>query len=173
MTATLGEGVSDWPTAGFPGVRMNPDTLLPVVVNEDALESALAASEDPADRIMALLLENQPKEAAELLAEARYKDPESFRLRIFEAEVHRATNRHDRAVQLFRQLLHEVQGTTKEAVVHQYLGRAFFVSGNALAASEEFARALDLRVAMAADAALIYSSAVALQRARDVVEVAS
>ncbi|MFJ4207558.1 tetratricopeptide repeat protein [Paenarthrobacter sp. NPDC089675] len=173
MTATVGEGVSDWPTAGFPGVRMNPDTLLPVVVNEDALESALAASEDPADRIMALLLENQPKEAAELLAEARYKDPESFRLRIFEAEVHRATNRHDRAVQLFRQLLHEVQGTTKEAVVHQYLGRAFFVSGNALAASEEFARALDLRVAMAADAALIYSSAVALQRARDVVEVAS
>lgn len=173
MTATLGEGVSDWPTAGFPGVRMNPDTLLPVVVNEDALESALAASEDPADRIMALLLENQPKEAAELLAEARYKDPESFRLRIFEAEVHRATNRHDRAVQLFRQLLHEVQGTAKEAVVHQYLGRAFFVSGNALAASEEFARALDLRVAMAADAALIYSSAVALQRARDLVEVAS
>lgn len=173
MTATLSEGISDWPTAGFPGVRMNPDTLLPVVVNEDAMESALAVSEDPADRIMALLLENQPKEAAELLAEARYKDPESFRLRIFEAEVHRATNRHDRAVQLFRQLLHEVQGSSKEAVVHQYLGRAYFVSGNAVAASEEFAKALDLRVAMAADAALIYSSAVALQRARDVLEVAS
>ncbi|MFJ4169305.1 tetratricopeptide repeat protein [Paenarthrobacter sp. NPDC089714] len=173
MTATLSEGISDWPTAGFPGVRMNPDTLLPVVVNEDAMESALAVSEDPADRIMALLLENQPKEAAELLAEARYKDPESFRLRIFEAEVHRATNRHDRAVQLFRQLLNEVHGSSKEAVVHQYLGRAYFVSGNAVAASEEFAKALDLRVAMAADAALIYSSAVALQRARDVVEVAS
>ena len=173
MMTALREGVSDWPTAGFPGVRMNPDTLLPVVVNEDALESALAASEDPADRIMALLLENQPKEAAELLAEARYKDPESFRLRIFEAEVHRATNRLDRAIQLFRQLLQEVHGTSKEAIVHQYLGRAYFVSGNVLAASEEFARALDLRVANAADAALIYSSAVALQRARDVLELAS
>ncbi|MEV7604448.1 tetratricopeptide repeat protein [Paenarthrobacter sp. NPDC089322] len=173
MTATMTEGISDWPTAGFPGVRMNPDTLLPVIVNEDAMETALQASEDPADRIMALLLDNQPKEAAELLAEARYKDPESFRLRIFEAEVHRATNRTDRAVQLFRQLLQEVQGSTKEAVVHQYLGRAYFVSGNALAASEEFAKALDLRVAMAADAALIYSSAVALQRARNVLELAS
>lgn len=173
MTIALREGVSDWPTAGFPGVRMNPDTLLPVVVNEEVMETALAASDDPADRIMALLLENQPKEAAELLAEARYKDPESFRLRIFEAEVHRATNRHDRAVQLFRHLLHEVQGTSKEAVVRQYLGRAHFVGGNALAAAEEFSRALDLRVAMAADAALIYSSAVALQRARDVLEVAS
>lgn len=173
MTIALREGVSDWPTAGFPGVRMNPDTLLPVVVNEEVMETALAASDDPADRIMALLLENQPKEAAELLAEARYKDPESFRLRIFEAEVHRATNRYDRAVQLFRHLLHEVQGTSKEAVVRQYLGRAYFVGGNALAAAEEFSRALDLRVAMAADAALIYSSAVALQRARDVLEVAS
>ncbi|GAA2867102.1 lipopolysaccharide assembly protein LapB [Paenarthrobacter ilicis] len=173
MTIALQDGVSDWPTAGFPGVRTNPDTLLPVVVNDEAMDSALAASEDPADRIMALLLENQPKEAAELLAEARYKDPESFRLRIFEAEVHRATNRHDRAIQLFRHLLHDVQGSTKEAIVRQYLGRAYFVGGNPLAASEEFAKALDLRVAMAADASLIYSSAVALQRARDVLELAS
>ncbi len=48
MTVTLREGISDWPTAGFPpGVRMNPDTLLPVVVNEEVMESALAASEDP------------------------------------------------------------------------------------------------------------------------------
>jgi hypothetical protein len=38
---------------------------------------------------------------------------------------------------------------------------------------ESFARALDLRVAQSADAALIYSSTVALQRARDVFELAS
>jgi hypothetical protein len=38
---------------------------------------------------------------------------------------------------------------------------------------ESFARALDLRVAQAADAALIYSSTVSLQRARDVFELAS
>lgn len=173
MTATSNESVSDWPTAGFPGVRMNPDTLLPQVVNEEVLEAALADSVDPADRIMALLLDGQAKEAAELLAEARYKDPESFKLRIFEAEVHRATNRFDRATQLLRHLISEVQGTQREAIVHQYLGRAYFVSGNAVAAAESFTKALDLRVAFAADASLIYSSAVALQRARNVLELAS
>ncbi|MEZ2389602.1 tetratricopeptide repeat protein [bacterium RCC_150] len=173
MTATMSEGVSDWPTAGFPGVRMNPDTLLPEIVDEDVMEAALAGSVDPADRVMALLLDGHPKEAAELLAEARYRDPESFRLRIFEAEVHRATNRFDRAVELFRQLLGEVQGSNKEPIVHQYLGRAYFVAGNYVAAAESFTKALDLRVALAADAALIYSSAVALQRARNVLELAS
>jgi hypothetical protein len=35
---------------------------------------------------------------------------------------------------------------------------------------ESFAKALDLRVAGAADAALIYASTVALQRAREVLE---
>lgn len=166
-------GISDWPTAGFPGVRVNPDTLLPQIVNEDACQAALADSEDAADRIMVLLLEGQTAEAAELLAEARYRDPESFRLRIIEAEVHRATNRFDRSVQLFRQLLSEVQGTEREAIVHQYLGRTHYASGNPAAAAESFSRALNLRVATAADASLIYSSALALQRARDALELAS
>jgi hypothetical protein len=48
-----------------------------------------------------------------------------------------------------------------------------FVAGNIAAAVESFTRALDLRVAQSADAALIYSSTVALQRARDVFELAS
>ncbi|MCA4131355.1 tetratricopeptide repeat protein [Arthrobacter sp. M4] len=173
MMTAMDNGISDWPTAGFPGVKVNPDTLLPQIVNEDVCQDALAASSDDADRVMVLLLEGQVSEAAELLAEARIKDPESFRLRIFEAEIHRATHRFDRAVQLFRQLLNEVSGTPREAVVHQYLGRAQYVSGHVSAAAESFARALDLRVATAADAALIYSSAVALQRARDVLELAS
>ncbi len=60
---------------------------------------------------MVLLVEGHAAEAAELLAEARYKDPESFRLRAFEAEVLRVSKRFDRAVDLFRQLLGEVQGT--------------------------------------------------------------
>ena len=41
------------------------------------------------------------------------------------------------------------------------------------AAAESFARALDLRVSASADAALIYASTVALQRARDVLEQSS
>ncbi|GAA4037336.1 hypothetical protein GCM10023063_22850 [Arthrobacter methylotrophus] len=173
MTTETFSSISDWPTGGFPGVRINPDTLLPAIVNEEAMHSALAESADPADRIMALMLEGHPGEAAELLAEARYNAPECFNLRIIEAELHRATGRFDRAVELFRQLLAEVHGTVREPIVQQYLGRAYFVAGNPVAAAESFNKALNLRVAQAADASLIYSSAVALQRARYVLEFAS
>lgn len=166
-------GTSEWPDAGFPGIKINPDTLMPGIVNEEACSLALKASSDPADRIMVLLVEGHAADAAELLAEARYKDPESFRLRTFEAEVLRVSNRYDRAVDLFRQLLGEVQGTPLEALTHQHLGRAYYAGGNVAAAVDAFTKALDLRVAGSADAALIYSSTVALQRARNVLEMAS
>lgn len=166
-------GTSEWPDAGFPGIRINPRTLMPELVNEEACADALAASQDPTDLIFVRLVEGHPGEAAELLAEARYKDPDSFRLRMFEAEVLRVSHRSDRAVELYRQLLAEAQGTPEEASVRQHLGRSYFAAGNNAAAVESFAKALDLRVAGAADAALIYSSTVALQRARDVLELAS
>ncbi|PTT60406.1 hypothetical protein DBR22_20450, partial [Arthrobacter sp. HMWF013] len=82
------------------------------------------------------------------------------------------THRTDRAVDLFRQLLAEFQGTDREALVLQYLGRVHYTAGHNAAAVEAFARALDLRVAQSADAALIYSSTVALRRARDVLDLA-
>ncbi|MET1087587.1 MAG: tetratricopeptide repeat protein [Arthrobacter sp.] len=166
------EGTTDWPEAGFPGIRINPESLLPEIVNEDASREALAASTDPADHIFVLLVEGHAAEAAELLAEARFKDPESFKLRAFEAEVLRVSNRLDRAVELFRQLLVEVQGTPRESLVLHFLGKAQYTAGQTSAAVESFARALDLRVAESADAALIYSSTVALQRARDVLDLA-
>jgi Flp pilus assembly protein TadD len=165
-------GTSEWPDAGFPGIRINPQTLMPQVVNEEACAEALAASTDPTDLIFVRLVEGHPGEAAELLAEARYKDPDSFRLRMFEAEVLRVSHRFDRAVDLYRQLLAEAQGTPDEAVVRQHLGRCHFAAGNISAAVESFAKALDIRVAGSADAALIYSSTVALQRARDVLDLA-
>ncbi|NUU30223.1 tetratricopeptide repeat protein [Arthrobacter sp. C9C5] len=165
-------GTSEWPDGGFPGIRINPETLMPQVVNEEACAEALAASTDATDLIFVRLVEGHPGEAAELLAEARYKDPDSFRLRMFEAEVLRVSHRFDRAVELYRQLLPEVQGTPDEAVVRQHLGRSYFAAGNIAAAVEAFAKALDLRVAGSADAALIYSSTVALQRARDVLDLA-
>lgn len=165
-------GTTEWPDGGFPGIRINPETLMPQVVNEDACAEALARSTDPTDLIFVRLVEGHPGEAAELLAEARYKDPDSFRLRMFEAEVLRVSHRFDRAVELYRQLLPEAQGTPEEAVVRQHLGRSHFAAGHAAAAVESFARALDLRVAGSADAALIYSSTVALQRARDVLDLA-
>lgn len=163
---------SDWPEAGFPGIRLNPVSLLPEIVNEDACRAALAASTDPGDRILVLIVEGHASEAAELLAEARCKDPESFRLRTFEAEVMRVSHRTDRALELFRQLLAEFHGTDREALVLHYLGKMQYVAGHTSAAVEAFSRALDLRVAQSADAALIYSSTVALQRARDVLDLA-
>ena len=166
------EGTSDWPDAGFPGIRINPESLLPQIVNEDAVRAALEDSTDPSDHIFVLLVEGHGPEAAELLAEARCKDPESFRLRAFEAEVLRVSNRPDRAVELFRQLLAEVQGTPREALILQFLGKTQYTAGKTSAAVESFARALDLRVAESADAAQIYSSTVALQRARDVLDLA-
>ena len=166
------EGTSDWPDAGFPGIRINPESLLPQIVNEDAVRAALEDCTDPADHIFVLLVEGHGPEAAELLAEARCKDPESFRLRAFEAEVLRVSNRPDRAVELFRQLLAEVQGTPREALILQFLGKTQYTAGQTSAAVESFARALDLRVAESADAAQIYSSTVALQRARDVLDLA-
>ncbi|WP_346960170.1 tetratricopeptide repeat protein [uncultured Arthrobacter sp.] len=166
-------GTSEWPDAGFPGIRINPQTLMPQVVNGEACAEALASSTDPTDLIFVRLVEGHPGEAAELLAEARYKDPDSFRLRMFEAEVLRVSHRFDRAVELYRQLLADAQGTPEEAVVRQHLGRSHFAAGNIAAAVESFAKALDLRVAGSADAALIYSSTVALQRARDVLDLAS
>jgi Flp pilus assembly protein TadD len=165
-------GTADWPEAGFPGIRINPETLLPEIVNEDACRAALAESTDPADRIFVLIVEGHASEAAELLAEARFNDPESFRLRTFEAEVLRVTHRTDRALELFRQLLGEFQGTDREALVLHYLGKTQYTAGHMSAAVEAFTRALDLRVAQSADAALIYSSTVALQRARDVLDLA-
>ncbi len=165
-------GTSDWPEAGFPGVRINPVSLLPEIVNEDACRAALAQSTDPADNIFVLIVEGHAAEAAELLAEARFKDPESFRLRTFEAEVLRVSHRPDRALELFRQLLAEVQGTDREALVLHYMGKVQYAAGHISAAVEAFARALDLRVAQSADAAQIYSSTVALQRARDVLDLA-
>ncbi|MCU1530586.1 MAG: tetratricopeptide repeat protein [Arthrobacter sp.] len=168
-----GGGTSDWPDGGFPGIRINPLSLMPEIVDEETCAVALAASIDPADMIFVRLVQGHAAEAAELLAEARYKDPDSLRLRIFEADVLRVTNRFDRAVELFRQLLAQTQGTADEAVIRQQLGRSYFASGNFAAAVESFAKALDLRVARSADAALIYGSTVALQRARDMLDLVS
>ncbi|WP_427007465.1 tetratricopeptide repeat protein [Pseudarthrobacter sp. H2] len=172
MTPITG-GTSDWPDAGFPGIKVNPDSLMPQIVNEEACAAALEASTDPADLIFVRLVQGHAAEAAELLAEARYTNPGSLRLRIFEADVLRVSNRFDRAVELFRQLLAETRGTPDEASIRQQLGRSYFAGGNIAAAVESFAKALDLRVEGSADAALIYASTVALQRARDVLDRAS
>lgn len=163
----------EWPSAGFPGIRINPLTLVPEITNEDECLAALESGNNPVDRIFVLLVQGNTADAAELLAEARYTDPESLRLRIFEAELLRVSHRYDPAVVLYRQLLAEVAGTATEALILQHLGTAYYASGHVAAAVETFSKALDLQVAGAAEAAQIYMSTVALQRARDTLELAS
>lgn len=59
---------SEWPDAGFPGVRINPLTLLPEITSVEECQAALAASEASSDRIFVLLVEGDAATAAELLA---------------------------------------------------------------------------------------------------------
>jgi uncharacterized protein HemY len=157
----------EWPDAGFPGIAVDPETLNAVVVDEERCEAALGASGSLEDRAVVELARGHVSEAAELIVEARYKDPESFHLKILELDVMRLGNRNDRALERARQILSEVKGTPREATVQQYLGKIQFTRAQFAAAEEAFAKALELRVAAAADASLIYTSTVALGRARE------
>ncbi|GHG39745.1 hypothetical protein GCM10012320_00640 [Sinomonas cellulolyticus] len=157
----------EWPQSGFPGIAINPETLTTEVVDEDRCEQAIAASGDPGDQALVELARGHVSAAAEILSEARYRDPESFKLKVLELDVLRAGNRHDRAVERAQQLLAEARGTKDEAKVLHYLGKIEFSRGRYAAAVKAFAQALDLRVAQSADASLIYSSTVALGRARE------
>ena len=157
----------EWPAGGFPGLAVNPETLNTEVVDEERCEAALDASGSLHDRALVELARGHVSTAAEILMEARYEDPESFELKILELDVLMAGNRHDRAVERAQQLLAEAKGTPDEAKVAQYLGKIQFSRGKYAAASKAFSQALDLRVAASADASLIYSSTVALGRARE------
>ncbi|GAB3285293.1 hypothetical protein GCM10027449_30160 [Sinomonas notoginsengisoli] len=157
----------EWPAAGFPGVAINPKTLNTEVIDEERCQEALDTSSDPRDRALVELARGHVNAAAEILMEARYADPESFRLKILELDVLRAGNRNDRAVERAQQLLSEEKGTPNEAAVLHYLGKIQFSRGKYAAAVKAFSEALDLRVASAADASLIYMATVALGRARE------
>ncbi|ALE92220.1 hypothetical protein AOC05_07540 [Arthrobacter alpinus] len=163
-------GLKDWPSAGFPGTALNPQTLLPEVVDEDKCEQALELSADPADHIFVLLARGLTAEAAEMAADARLTDPESVRLQVLDAEVLRATKHFDRAERLLKALLPEVAGTSVEAWIYQQLGKVYFSSGRYGPAAKSFSTALQQRVAAGADASAIYSSTVSLQRALDLAE---
>lgn len=157
----------EWPDAGFPGIAVDPETLNAVVVDEERCHAALEAGGSLEDRAVVELARGHVNEAAELIVEARYRDPESFQLKVLELDVLRLGNRNDRALERARQILAEVKGTPREAVVRQYLGKIQFSRGQFAAAEDAFTKALELRVAAAADASLIYSSTVALGRARE------
>ncbi|WP_287929463.1 tetratricopeptide repeat protein [Arthrobacter sp.] len=163
-------GLKDWPSAGFPGTAVNPETLLPEVVDEDKCAAALEESGDAADHVFVLLARGLNAEAAEMAADARLLDPGSLRLQVLDAEVLRAMGQFDRAERVLKALLPTVADSSLEAWVNQQLGKVYFSNGNFAAAARCFSTALDQRVASGADAAAIYSSTVSLQRAQDLAE---
>lgn len=161
---------SDWPSSYFPGISFNPDTLRSEVVDDQLCTAAFEATLNAGDRVFVLLARGRSNEAAELVAESRMSDPGSLRLQILEADVAAAAHDTDRAIRLLQYLAGEYRGSSTEATVRQHLGRAYFRAGKYQSAAGNFAAALDLRVASGASAALIYSSTVALQRARELLE---
>ncbi|GAA5229662.1 tetratricopeptide repeat protein [Arthrobacter cryoconiti] len=163
-------GLKDWPAAGFPGTAVNPETLLPEVVDEEQCTAALEVTTDAADHVFVLLARGLTSEAAEMAATARLVDPESIRLQVLDAEVLRATRHFDRAERVLKALISSVAGTPVEAWIHQQLGKVYFSNDNFDAAARSFTTALEQRVASGADAAAIYSSTVSLQRALDLAE---
>jgi predicted Zn-dependent protease len=163
-------GLKDWPSAGFPGTAVNPQTLLPEVVDEETCAEALAQSTDAADHVFVLLARGHTAEAAEVAAEARLLDPESTRLQVLDAEILRAKGQFDRAELVLKALLPAVTATPMEGWINQQLGKVHFSHGNYAAAAKSFSAALESRVASGADAAAIYSSTVSLQRALDLAE---
>lgn len=160
----------DWPRSYFPGISFNPETLCSEVIDDQLCDAAFDAAPNSADRIFVLLARGRNKEAAELVAESRMSDPASLRLQILEADVAAAVKDTERAIRLLQHLASEQRGSATEASVRQHLGRAYFRAGKYQSAAGNFASALDLRVAAGAPAALIYSSTVALQRARELME---
>jgi predicted Zn-dependent protease len=162
--------LKDWPSAGFPGIAVNPKTLLPEVVDEEVCTEALDKSADAGDRIFVLLARGLTAEAAEVAADARLADPESVRLQVLDAEVLRASKHFDRAERVLRSLLPGVAGGPMEAWVFQQLGKVHFSNGQFEAAAKNFASSLELRVASGADATAIYSATVSLTRALDLAE---
>jgi len=162
--------LKDWPSAGFPGTAVNPETLLPEVVDDETCAQALELSHDAADHVFVLLARGLTAEAAEMAADARVADPQSIRLQVLDAEVLRATKHFDRAERVLKALIPAVADSSLEAWIHQQLGKVYFSNGNFDAAARSFATALEQRVAAGADASAIYSSTVSLQRALDLAE---
>lgn len=88
-----------------------------------------------------------------------------FRLRALGADILRDRGQFAEAVTRYELLLADYAGTSREAVLRQHLGKAYFVAGDFSAARDDFAAALQLRRMQGADADLTESSFIALGRA--------
>ncbi|MDP5226053.1 MULTISPECIES: tetratricopeptide repeat protein [Arthrobacter] len=164
--ADTGVDSSEWPESGFPGIKVNPVTRRSEVVDEDAVDAALAQDPRPWAEVFVLMARGRSTEAAELLTEARMVDPESYELLLLDTEILFTRGRLEAAFERLRKLLTRYRGSSHEAEILQHLGNTYYGSGEFSRSIDAFRQALELRVAAHASPALIYSSTVALQQAR-------
>ncbi|MET9709469.1 tetratricopeptide repeat protein [Nocardiopsis alba] len=148
---------------GGPGWSMDHLTLLPVI--DDLTEFRRAHADDPALSVLEELWSGRP-ERAEPAALALVRSARTARHRALLADVRRDLGRVSQAVEEYRDLLREHEGTGREAALWQHLGKAYFVGGAYGEAADAFETALRLRLDSRADPDLVTSSRQALDRAR-------
>jgi len=161
---------SEWPESGFPGIKVNPLTRRYEIVDDELVQTTLAGDERPWAGVFVLMVQGKSTEAAELLAEARMVDPDSFELLLLDTEILYTRGRLEAAFERLRRLLGQYRGSVHEAEILQHLGNTYYSSGDFSRSADAFQQALELRVASHASAELIYSSTVALQQARRAAE---
>ena len=153
---------------GGPGWHMDPETLLPVLDDEATFRAAHA--DDPAVDVLVALWSGRPDDAALLLAPLLAVEPSRLRWQALSADIARDRGDPAQAIATLERLRDRYLGTPREAVLVQHLGKAHFAAGQPRAAAGCFRRALALRTAAWADAALIASSRRAYERALRAVE---
>lgn len=148
------------------GTGIDTCTLVGVIHDDDAFNSWCAQSGDPVLPVVGALFRGHPDAAQLALDEAFGVATESsrFRLRALQADIHRDSGNFDEAEAIYRQLLLEETGTSREAVLHQHLGKTYFVAGRYQLAYDCFAEALRLREITEAPTDQLRSSQVALAR---------
>jgi Flp pilus assembly protein TadD len=133
----------EWIETGMPGIKRDPETLLPVVVDEQLADGLLAA-DDACDKVVVLIARGEHHAAAELVTETRLTDPQNMRMRMLDADVIRASGDTERAIRRLRNLLEEFEGSGHEAMLNQYLGILQYNAGDPRAAAQRFRSALAL-----------------------------
>ena len=157
------------PAVGGPGWRIDPDTLLPEITDAESFRTSVA--DDPCGDVLIELWSGRPGEALRLVSALLAHDPTSQRLLALQADCWRDCGDLDAARQRLEHLVADHAGTEQEAVFVQHLGKTLFVGGHYDDAADCFARALHLREQFHADAGLIASSRLALDRARQLAAV--
>jgi tetratricopeptide (TPR) repeat protein len=152
-------------SAGGPGWRIDPQTLLPEITDLDAFRAGL--SDDPCQTVLVELWSGKPRVALQLVSAMLVDEPEQPRLLALRADCLRDIGDIESAHRQYETLIAEHSGTDREAVLVQHLGKTLFVAGRYAEAADCFERALALRRSSGADEGSIASSELALARARE------